>query len=135
MHQRVASLTFNGVEILMWKSINSSPNLIVTNYQSSSTHTIQMSSTCYCVVISMGKQRLQSHYFTFCVIAGFLITNDTDQTKMQWRWIQGTNMMFLHHDARYMPWLYSSRQVIIILLSHSQAAVLSNCQTVRGFNL
>lgn len=38
------------------------------------------------------------------------MVNDNDQTKMQWRWMQGPNMMFLHHDAKYLPWLYKSHE-------------------------
>ena len=47
---------------------------------------------------------------------GFLVVNDNDQTKIQWRWIQGPNMMFLHHDAKYLPWLYKSREVGLKML-------------------
>ena len=52
-------------------------------------------------------------YSRMYISAGFLVVNDNDQTKMQWRWMQGPNFMFLHHDAKYLPWLYKSKQVRI----------------------
>ena len=72
-------------------------------------------------------------YSRMYISAGFLVVNDNDQTKMQWRWMQGPNFMFLHHDAKYLPWLYKSKQVRIGLCH--VVFVGSDCRTCKCIHI
>ena len=42
---------------------------------------------------------------------GFLVCNDTDPNRFQFRWTQGANSLFLNKDARAFPDLYMAEPV------------------------